>query len=163
MINMITPNAVVDWLQKATDENHSILNCAHKTDNMYWACDKVRLHISSLQPMSYFDQSDDIGDVLNNFLKRFDAWDIKWQGVIPAWNLYTGADYAAVSDIVMSIKGYQFDPALIKDAIQIMDGFITGRVLVNPQDARYACLHVVRTEFNQIYQAYVMCMLRDGN
>ena len=166
MSKLVNAQDVDMWLHAAIDANHLYLGLRSIscTGNQYWGTDGCRIHISSQKPFNYNPHAFETEARFLKFHESSDKWDIAWQGVLPASNLYKGADYACCNcpdpeDNPMQFKGYLFNPKFVKDAILVMHGDITAQLLVSPENDKRACLHLVRHELSNQFEAYIMCRL----
>lgn len=165
MVQLITPQAVDMWLRSAIDEWHykRQLRDMHCTDGNYWASNGNCIHTTRTIPHNYKPSGWLVSYAYENLMDKFDNHECRWQGVVPSMNLWTGADYACSQcpnpeDSPMQFKGYLFNPKYVKNALLVMNGLVTARLLVDPLDDGRACLHLTRHELDQQFDAYIMCM-----
>jgi hypothetical protein len=166
MAQLITPQSVQMWLTQATGANHIklALRETHCTDNVYWASNGFRFHMTAMTPMTYNEQTRNIDFAFNSLMAELDLCDVKWHGNIPAMNLWTGADFACSNcpepeNNPTKFKGYYFNPQFVKDALLVMNGLVFVRLLVDPDDTERAMLHIVRDELSYHFEAIIMNMI----
>lgn len=167
MTQLITPQAVQMWLTQATGANHIklALRETHKTDNIFWASNGFRFHMTAMTPMTYNEQAHNVDFAFHSLMASVDRFDVKWQGNLPSMNLWTGADFACSDcpdpeDNPMKFKGYHFNPQFVKDALLVMNGLVTVRLLVDPDDYNRAMMHIIRYELSNRFEALILNMVQ---